>query len=416
MIKHNLIQATKAFVLLVAFYLMAGLAAYLVPDWRVRSNVQKTVDRGDLCEDYPQAILPRERFRMDNFTDALIVNQALMLRTEGLCGIMMLPRHQVDPNDQCGNLAALLAIAPHEGGRTATVDEHTTHYARYWHGSTFITRILLAALTFTDIRYALYILTSLLLLWCCLRLWRTAGRAVGVVLPFSLLMVNVYVMQFSMQFAPVLVITLGTIIWMTYRQRGADHGLAFFVAGSLTAFLDLITVPSVTIGLPLVAWIAIVRPTEWKKGIGGLVSLALWWAAGYALTWIMKWGLATLLTGADIFADAYGEAAYWSNDGGNYIAMALSACLGRLRWIYILVPAAVLSILAIVRHRKGTVVTVTMYAIVMLIPFVYYLLMARPAWHHNWFNYRALVTAVAALLMMLATMVDWKRIKLFRHE
>lgn len=416
MIKHRLLQATKAFVLLVAFYLMAGMAAYLVPDWRVRSNVQKTVDRGDLREDYPRAVIPRERFRMDNFTDALIVNQALMLRTEGLRGIMMLPRHQLSGTDQCGNLSALLETAPGDHGRTVAVAEHTTHYARYWHGSTFVTRMLLSVITFTDIRYLLYVVTSLLMLWCCLRLWRKVSRAAAIVLFYSLLLVNVFVMQFSMQFAPVLIITLGTIVCMTYRPRGAWLGLLFFVSGSLTAYFDLITVPTIALGLPLTVWIAMERPTEWRRGLGGLASLTLWWGAAYALTWLAKWGLATLLTGADIFADAYGEAQYWNNGSGNYILSAMGDCLSRLRWLYVAVPLAAMAILTLLRHRKGTGVTVAMYAIVMLIPFVYYLLMARAAWHHSWFNYRALVTAVAAIMMMAATMVDWNRIKATRNE
>ena len=58
---------------------------------------------------------------------------------------------------------------------------------------------------------------------------------------------------------------------------------------------------------------------------------------------------------------------------------------------------------------KGAWSVAMQYTVVLLVPFVYYCLMARPAWYHSWFNYRALVTAVAALLMGLTTMVDWDR-------
>ena len=425
--KRQLIQATKAFMLLVAFYFLAGLAAYVVPDWRVRKNVQRTVDRGDLCEDYPKAVISdtpgiQDAFTLDNFTDALIVNQALMMRSEGLKGVLLLPRYNTNKDNQCACLRDLLEVPPEEGGRTPNFTKHTEYggrviyYGRYWHGSTFITRLLLSVLTFTDIRLLLYIVTSLLMLWCCLCLWQRVDRVVGVALLISLLAVNVFVMQFSMQFAPVLIITLGALIWMAYHPHATSHCLLLFVVGSLTACFDLITVPSVSLGLPLLVWVAMERPTEWRRGLRGLVSLALWWAVGYALTWLAKWGLATLFTGVNIFTDAYDEAMIWSNDGGNYLLGAIGDNLSRLCWPCVVLPLAALAVLAAVKPRKGVWVTVAMYALVMLIPLVYYLLMAKPAQHHNWFNYRALVTAVAALLMAVASLVDWNKVKLTRHE
>ena len=416
-------QTALVFALLLAAYLSLGLAAYIVPDWRVREHVHKTLYIGDLLSDYPKAIVfedlnIQDSYTLDNFTDALIVNQALMLRSSGLQGIMLLPRYQLANENQSANLAALLSIPPDEGGHTPHITEvrneqggRAVYYGRYWHGSTFVTRLLLTVMTFIDIRLLLYVLSSLLLLWCCAALWKHVGRSVALVVPFSLLMVNVFVLQFSMQFAPVLLIALVAMLWMVYhREMTAQQcGLLFFIVGSLTTFFDLITVPSLTLGLPLVVWVAIQRQQDWRKGLWMVVSLALWWLAGYVLTWLAKWGLASLLTDKNIFVDAYGEASRWNRNSGSYIFEAMGTCLARLRWIYIVIPAVVLLVLAILRPRKGAWSVAMQYTVVLLVPFVYYCLMARPAWYHSWFNYRALVTAVAALLMGLTTMVDWDR-------
>ena len=416
-------QTALVFALLLAAYLSLGLAAYIVPDWRVREHVHKTLYIGDLLSDYPKAIVfedlnIQDSYTLDNFTDALIVNQALMLRSSGLQGIMLLPRYQLANENQSANLAALLSIPPDEGGHTPHITEarneqggRAVYYGRYWHGSTFVTRLLLTVMTFIDIRLLLYVLSSLLLLWCCAALWKHVGRSVALVVPFSLLMVNVFVLQFSMQFAPVLLIALVAMLWMVYhREMTAQQcGLLFFIVGSLTTFFDLITVPSLTLGLPLVVWVAIQRQQDWRKGLWMVVSLALWWLVGYVLTWLAKWGLASLLTDKNIFVDAYGEASRWNRNSGSYIFEAMGTCLARLRWIYIVIPAVVLLVLAILRPRKGAWSVAMQYAVVLLVPFVYYCLMARPAWYHSWFNYRALVTTVAALLMGLTTMVDWDR-------
>ena len=416
-------QTTMVFALLLAAYLFLGLAAYIVPDRFVREHVDRTLYIGDLLVDYPKAIVfddlnVQDSYTLDNFTDAIIVNQALMLRSAGLQGIMLLPRYQLSNDNQSTNLKALTEL-PLDGEEclpriTEQRDSnggHAVFYGRYWHGSTFVTRLLLAVMTFISIRLLLYVVSSMLLVWCCAALWKRVGRTVALVVPFSLLMVNVYVMQFSMQFAPVLLIALAAMLWMVYHREmtARQCGLLFFVVGSLTSFFDLITIPSLTVGLPLVVWVAIQCKQDWRKGLWMVVSLALWWLAGYVLTWLAKWGLASLLTDKNIFVDAYGEASRWNNGSGSYIFKAMGACLARLRWIYIIGPVAMLLVLAIVHPRKGAWPMVVQYAVVLLVPFVYYCMMARPAWYHSWFNYRALVTAVAALLMAVASLVDWQR-------
>lgn len=397
-------KAALIFAILVASYLLLGLLAYAMPDWRVRSHVEESIARGDLEEDYPQAIIQgdygtQDQYTMDNFTDALIINQAVNLRSEGVKSILLLPRHDEGVH-QCNNLRHLMA---------GTDEGRTIHYARYWHGSTFLARLLLTVTSYTGIRYLIFLFSSVVLLWCMMRLWRTVGRKALVAVAAALLLVNVYVMQFSLQFVPVLLIALGGILWLTYRPS-CKAGLLFFALGSLTAFADLITVPTLTLGLPLVVLVAMHHETDWRRGLLMVVQVAAWWLAGYVLTWVAKWGLATLLTGENIFADAYGQGNHWSKGGSSYIGEAITSNLRFVHWKFVVAALAVMAVLAAVRYRSKGWVLMVQYLLVALIPFVYYVLMAHPAQHHAWFNYRTLATAVAALLMAGAAMVDWNRV------
>lgn len=401
-------KAAIIFAILVACYLLLGLLAYLMPDASVRHHVEQSIAQGDLGEDYPKAIIQadygtQDQYTMDNFTDALIINQAVNLRSEGVKSILLLPRHD-EGIFQCNNLRHFMA---------GTDEGWTIHYARYWHGSTFLARILLTLTSYSGIRYLLFLFSSVVLLWCLMRLWRTVGRMSLVAVAAALLLVNVYVMQFSLQFVPVLLIALGGILWLTYHPS-CKAGLLFFALGSLTAFADLITVPTLTLGLPLVVLVAVRRESDWRRGLLLVVQVALWWLTGYVLTWLSKWGLATLLTGENIFADAYGQGTYWGEGGSSYIGEAISSNLKYLHWKFVVVALAVLAVLAAVRYRsKGWALSVQ-YLLVALIPFAYYVLMAHPAQHHAWYNYRALATAVAALLMAGATMVDWNRVAILK--
>lgn len=400
--KLTIFRATKAFGFLVALYLLIGVVAYVMPDAAVQRHVKQSLDYGDFREDYPKAIIidkpyTQDQYTLDNFTDALILNQVYHQKSEGIKGILLMPRYD-EGVIQYHNLVKSVNGEESEAGRTI-------HYARYWHGSTFFARIMLFFTSYTGVRYLLFLLSSLLLLWGIVRLWGQVGRVVALSMTFALLMVDVFVMQFSLQFVQVLLIAFGGIVWMTYR-RGSP--VLFFVLGSLTAFLDLITVPTLTLGLPLLVLLAM-RKDQLKQGVVTILQVSLFWLAGYALTWLTKWGLATLLTGENIFADAVGQGSRWSENGGSYISEAISSCLGFLHWKYVLVALVALVIAAVVHPRKTGWPAVVTYLLVALIPFAYYVVMAHPAQHHAWFNYRALAVAVAALLMAAASMVDWNR-------
>ncbi len=396
-------KGTALLVALVVAYLLLGVAAWLVPDAPVRRHVEQTIAYGDMGEDYPRAIV-RERlyegdpYTMDNFTDALILNQAVSLRSEGLKGILLLPRHD-EGMVQSESLRHLLAGA--EGG-------WTSHYARYWHGTTFVARLLLALTSYSGIRYMLYLFSSLLLLWCLMRLWRTVGKPQAQILAFSLLAVNVFVMQFSLQFVPVLLLAVGGILWLSYHPTW-DCGLMMLAIGSLTSFLDLITVPTITLGLPLVVWVAMHHEERVGKQLWTLIRLGLCWMAGYALTWLAKWGIATLFTSENIFANAYAQSIYWSEGGRSFISQALTDNLAMLHWRWILAAFLALLLAAVWHPRPQGWKEALCYLLLALIPFGYYVVMAHPAVNHAWFNYRALVVAVAALLMAVAAMVDWQK-------
>ena len=392
-------KAAVAFVLLIVSYLLLGTVAYIPPDWRVAKHVQSSLDEGDLREDYLQAIIPRDLCRMDNFTDALILNQCIHLRSEGWKSILTLPRYD-EGIFQCHNLRQAMS-GNTEGG-------YVVHYSRYWHGSTFFTRILLTFMSFMSVRYLLYLLSSALMLWCFVRLWNHVGRALALIIAFALLMVNVFVMQFSVQYVQVLLIALGGMIWLSYHRQptGGQVALLFLVLGSLTAFLDLLTVPTLTLGLSLVVLVAL--PGQ-KNTLWTLLKACLWWAGAYALTWAAKWGIATLLTDIDVFADAGREAAMWQEDGGSYIGKAIAENSEHVRWIYVVAAAVPLIVAACIWHKKGQWGRMVQYLFIVLIPLLFYVVMAHHSSHHSPFTYRGLATSIAAVLMAVATLVDWKR-------
>ena len=64
------------FFLLIGCYLAFDFASCLLPLAPIRHNVLKGMEQGDMATDYPVAIIPKEQAKLDNYSDAIILNQA----------------------------------------------------------------------------------------------------------------------------------------------------------------------------------------------------------------------------------------------------------------------------------------------------------------------------------------------------
>lgn len=393
------LQYLKVFGLLVAAFLAFGFVSCLMPDNIVKRHVWQSVHRGDLENDYPTAILPRKQCKMDNFTDAMILNQAYRMSKDSL-------------------LISTLAVAHAAGGepsvdvlRNETEGNVTGiyYYPRYWHGSTFLTRILLMFGDYSRIRVILYILSTLLMVAAGIAVYRRAGVWPTAALLLALVGVNAYVMQFSIQFFPVLALSL-MAIWILCRQETDRHRVCMlmFVIGALTAYFDLLTAPLMTLGLPLCFILWLMPKESTPKQMAGLASsVSALWFAGYAGSWSVKWLLATLLTPINVFADAYRQTQYRVSgmvDFGRFDAITENLDFmsnNFMAWLFLLFVVVMILYINGKDWRRAL-----MFLCVAAMPYVWYVVVANHSYLHAWFTYRSQSIALLALAMVMLSMSD----------
>lgn len=395
----------KVFGLLIVLYLLFAAGSWCMPDAPVKYHVAKTIERGDLSDDQPRAFMPRLQCRMDNYTDALILNQAYSLRSENLInGTMLVPRLTCErlPFEE-------LRVAV---GMDKAADKSVATYARYWHGNTFFARYLLFFWDYPTIRLLFFIFSSLLMLWCGALLWTRGSWQLAVAVGFGLVCSYVFMMQFSLQLGMVLLIALGGMISIAKKRRDASPMVIFFILGSLTAYFDLLTAPVLTLGLPLVVLLALGPVGKLSKTFKDVILNSLLWAVGYGLTWVSKWILATLLTSENIWADGLHNVLNRSGVLDEYGRWdALMANLDLLPWAFIAMALAVIVVLACMHfHKEGWRRALPLLAVALL-PWIWYLFAANHSYLHNWFTFRAQAVSIAALLLASMQFVDWRKKK-----
>lgn len=396
------------------FFLFAIVSSWL-PNTGIHKNIESSLHTVIWEGDYPEPLIKGRKHSLDYSMDAMMVNMI----------------YTIDPASPLRS--ALLLNSRHSNGpyvsqwnqvkyniENKTI-EPNLQYPRYWHGSTFFFRWFFLFSSFNDLKWILYILTSLLLLVAAISLYRELGTAQTIALFTSFFFVNGYVMQFSMQFSPILLITFVSVVALTRIEPSDERKiiLVFLFAGAFTAFFDLLTTPLLSFGFPLIIWISRLTDFENKNFIqliGKPVKYGLIWLAAFSITWASKWILTWIFTDFPIFSNVFTEAAHLSDDQDGSRIQAIINNVNQLPLVIINSLLLILGILAVFFYKPNQSKKNLLFFLTALLPFFWLILMANHSIIHSWFTYRMLAISVAALFLILINMISKEKLIVFAKQ
>lgn len=390
---------------LIAGYFIFMLLGCLIPDKPVQRNIARSVPVFMLQGDYPYAIIAKPECKMDNFTDALILNMTYHISRDSLKTSLLLNPYTINDIYMNVNLEKAVERAP----------SSVTYYARYWHGSSFLMRYLLLFGNYEHIRQLFYVISMALLLGAAILLYRETGLGFTFYFFTGFMLLHGFVMQMSLQFFPTIAIALVVTIAICCKWRNFPAVLMiFFVSGSVTSFFDLFSTPLLTFGLPVLAYIVLNRNTEetWGQSLWNVVKTGIVWFVAYATTWSTKWLVSTLFTSVNVFQSAAGSGLAHSHaleEGGR--CAALAANLHLLNFPLILSLLLVAAIIAFAFFNKKGLKTALICLLVSLTPYVWYFAVASHSYWHSWFTYRGQMITVSGFFLFFACLTDWQKVK-----
>lgn len=280
------------------------LVNYL-PSERIKNNVRSGAQiilqenaEFQYADGYVEAIL-------DNYTDALILSKVVYPSDHPLKDAVMVPSYSFPGQDVEGmQLFGTLNDNPLD-------DVQVDTYARYWHGYLAVLKPFFTFFSYADFRILNQAAELILMLMIAVLMQK---RHLGFLIPAyvgMLILWNPGTMGVSLQYAPCCYISLGAaafILWTSrYYAEFQKILFLFFFCGILTAYLDFLTYPIATLGIPLIFWILTetsqsrIREKSESLKIG---LLCIVWVGGYLGMWAGKWILGTLLSGENILSDA----------------------------------------------------------------------------------------------------------------
>ena len=309
----------------------------------------------------------------DNFTDALMINTAYSIdNSEPLYSVMVARRNYIpgvtkiiyeDKVGELGNFDKYTSGEVDQSGELAeTVNgtiEESFEYARYWHGYLVLLRPALLLGNIGEIRIVLTFIFIILLIILTIILAKNQVHCMLLQLQYGILGIDYFYIGITLQSTPIFLVTMiSSIIVALIGDKIKNIYLPMFIIGMIVSFVDFLTVPIISLGLPLTVYFLIMQKNKKytvKETIKIIVIVSINWGLGYLLTWVMKWIIVDVLYNKDLIATAIGQVIYRTveeNDEGFIETVKETTILIKYNIIYIAIGSTVLTIIRAIINRK----------------------------------------------------------------
>lgn len=392
---------------LTGFLLLLG--AYTLPVEPMQNHLRENADYMTAWGNYTMVLEPHSFTLLDNYTDSIMLGTAICDSGKGTLLSAMEAAHPIDKSQNRFERIYNYLNNPEKS--------KIFEYGRYWHGYLIILKPLLLFFNYSEIRIIqMSVQIILLLLIVYLSARRKKGK-IGILLGTSLLFIMPMIIGRSLQYSWVYDIMLCAVVLMLlfhdwFKARGR-YCCFFLVLGMLTSYMDLLTYPLITLGIPLVC-LLLLNVDDKKNLIWQILGLSLCWGAGYGLMWFGKWLLASQIMDKDMIKDGLDKVLNrTSTQQDETVYTRWGAILLNLNMlndrVFKALAAAVVLIQGILIVRlhvpyRDFIRKIIPFLIIAAMPFVWYLLAANHSSIHCWFTYRSLSVTIFALFGMMGAL------------
>lgn len=393
---------------------------FLLPVGPMRKNVEKSVSdmlkTGDeIPEDAFSQYLWKNR---ETYTDAIMVQNAIeRLPDKNAFEHAMWMYHYDLEEDVWTPEDSLKAFCEsHEN-----VNNMYLHmYARYWHGYLIYLKPLLLLLSWKYVVWLELAVQIALMIWVLFTAIRRQNAGVAVVTLGSFLFMKPLLVLVSLTMSVCWILTLLAVEYMLLhhdRLHGKQYYPEFFlIVGILTSYIDFLTYPIVTLGIPLCCYF-LLESDKLSSNIKKLIGFGISWAVGYAGMWAAKWVIADLTLHTGTIKDAV-----WSIIGrteaiggrprmnGGFYVIGLNlqeypTYMGIAAGVLATV-AVILLVMVFVKGRwKDEYAQLFPLVIVAAIPFAWIIAVQHHSALHARFTFRILSVAAAAVITFIVLIV-----------
>ena len=344
--------------------------------------------------------------QIDNMTDCMMLNMAATADEHYPVESALNNYYSCNSVDEGYKNMALNTIQLTEKGRESLPER--IHYGRYWQGIQVLLRPLLIIADYSTIRIINYILLSALLLSLSWLIYSHFGVIVSIIFLASLLLVSAPIVPLSIQLSVCFYLMLLYSIYIIKRNNSDNIYLIFFSMGAITSYFDFLTVPQITLGIPLTFFLLKKKvDNKWKY----VIILSLSWLGGYALLWSSKWVIAYLLIGNEIMDTVTSSISLRLSDSIVFHGVEITIedlvflLLSKIRWWMILILLSIMVFISFIYYRlqkgKTIIYRYSWLLLIALIVPIWFIVLRNHSIQHIFFTWRALLLPLFSMLLFI---------------
>lgn len=400
------------------------ILVYMLPTAQIKANINRGSDvllvqttNYNYAGDYKSTVI-------DNFTDSLILNELFYETDNPIVDAVNVPNYSYPDKEILYSTMAYLNGDPvPEGGIEL--------YPRYWHGYAVVLKTFFMFFDYTDLKIFNQAVQFILILIIVLLMMKQ--KLAHYMWGFIMMIIywNPATIGVSIQLSSCFYISMIASIIVLFEpaflfrseNRKANTFLFFLMIGVVTCFFDFLTYPLATLAVPYVFYLLIRYINEIqsiKDTIIDMVSVCAHWAFGYVTMWTSKWFLATIITGNNIFMDAYAKITERSSTTFSFeddvtrwqvVVALVRRCV--IKWPYIILFAITFLVCIYMYRecfhniRKNVLCSKVVALLLMgLSPFVWIYVVANHSYIHNGLVCRIMGITIFSWYCMLISLVQ----------
>lgn len=403
-------KTIKILSILITGILVGGLLlilSYTLPSKTIEKNISKSIEIFKKEEKYESDIYGYIGTNLDNFTDAIMLQNASYTGDETIVDkAMNVYRYQ---NDENPGDSLIEQINNNNKEKVA--------YSRYWHGYLIILKPLLTIFSYNDIRFINTIIQPLLIISVAYMLLKR--KKDNYIIPYiiSILLINPNTIAKSLQYSTIFYLfNIGMLVMLIFSDKLKSknaYPYFFLIMGMVTSYFDFLTYPLATLGMTLITYFLLNNEKKVSKSIKNMIIMCFMWGIGYIGMWIGKLVLGSILLNDNLFSSAFEKFLTRTSLETANETFSILEVIKRNIYRYVNKPNLILLLIIIgytiyktkLKINKQILVKVIPYLIISLMPFAWYIVASNHSYVHCWFTYRTLIVTIFGGLCIIQELI-----------
>lgn len=341
----KILKYSIIFIIMLLIFNLLLFTSSLYPSKIIEKNVKKSSqilkEEGNLYEFFEWSDVVN-----NNYTDALMINEAYSIdNTNPLYSYMAVRKNfnkEITKKQLRDTQEELISINSEDYDPVGELEQFVNgnidtsiNYARYWHGYLPILRALLIFFDIAGIRKMLLIIFIILFIWLIKLMKEKIGIMVSIIFAIALILEGYFYVSYSLESAPIfIVMMISSIVLLKRIDKIKSLYLYIFVISCITNFVDYLTVPLITLAIPLLIYILYKQKNDkkikCKDYLKIIIKSSIIWFIGYAATWISKWIIYDVIYKEGLLKSAIMQVMYRSESYNKYKILTIQEMIREL--------------------------------------------------------------------------------------